>query len=63
MDSSGRRVELVELVDGIHRQLLELSNVVLATHMVLPGGTQPLWGTVRNRRADRTGAAQNGEGV
>ena len=63
VDASGRRVELVELVDGIHRQLLELSNVVLATHMVLPGGTQPLWGTVRNRRADRTVAAQNGEGV
>jgi len=27
--------------------------VVLATHMVLPGGTQPLWGTVRGNRTQR----------
>ncbi|RRQ28847.1 hypothetical protein DK926_06025 [Rhodococcus sp. Eu-32] len=45
VDASGVRTELVELVDGIHAQLEELSVVVLATHMVLPGGTQPLWGS------------------
>ncbi|SNS23383.1 circularly permuted type 2 ATP-grasp protein [Rhodococcoides kyotonense] len=56
VDASGRRAELIELVDGIHTQLEELSSVVLSTHMVLPGGTQPLWGSVGRRRvraADR----------
>ncbi|MBY6409937.1 circularly permuted type 2 ATP-grasp protein [Rhodococcus sp. BP-252] len=45
VDASGVRTELVELLDGIHAQLEQLSVVVLATHMVLPGGTQPLWGS------------------
>ncbi|CCQ16617.1 putative uncharacterized protein [Rhodococcus sp. AW25M09] len=45
VDADGRRVELIELVDGIHDSLEELSRVVLATHMSLPGGTQPLWGS------------------
>ncbi|WP_037181330.1 circularly permuted type 2 ATP-grasp protein [Rhodococcoides fascians] len=53
VDASGRRVDLVELVDGIHDQLEELSRVVLATHMVLPGGTQPLWGTVGGNLSQR----------
>lgn len=60
VDASGRRVELVELVDGIHTQLEELSRVVLATHMVLPGGTQPLWGTSGRRQKQRTGT-RNGD--
>lgn len=49
VDATGRRVELIELVDGIHESLEELSRVVLATHMSLPGGTQPLWGSVGAR--------------
>jgi hypothetical protein len=49
VDATGRRVELIELVDGIHDSLEELSRVVLATHMSLPGGTQPLWGSVGAR--------------
>lgn len=60
VDASGRRVELIELVDGIHRQLEELSRVVLATHMVLPGGTQPLWGTV-GRRQKQWNGTKNGD--
>jgi len=49
VDATGRRVELIDLVDGIHDSLEELSRVVLATHMSLPGGTQPLWGSVGAR--------------
>lgn len=68
VDSSGRRVELVELVDDIHGQLEELSRVILATHMVLPGGTQPLWGAVGSRQSQRSGQSRtdelrNGEGA
>lgn len=51
VDASGQRLELVDLVDTIHARLLELSRLVLAKHMVLPGGTQPLWGTVGDTRA------------
>lgn len=60
VDPSGRRVELVELVDGIHAQLEDLSRVILATHMVLPGGTQPLWGTAGRRPNQRAGTSHNG---
>ncbi|MGV8874213.1 MAG: circularly permuted type 2 ATP-grasp protein [Rhodococcus sp. (in: high G+C Gram-positive bacteria)] len=52
VDANGRRVELIELVDGIHDSLEELSRVVLATHMSLPGGTQPLWGSSNIRLAN-----------
>ncbi|WP_179278377.1 circularly permuted type 2 ATP-grasp protein [Rhodococcus sp. 15-649-2-2] len=52
VDANGRRVDLIELVDGIHDSLEELSRVVLATHMSLPGGTQPLWGSSNIRTAN-----------
>ena len=62
VDSSGRRVELMELLDGVHTQLLDLAGVVQATHMVLPGGTQPLSGAVGRLRTGRRGSAGNGQG-
>ncbi|WP_072801928.1 circularly permuted type 2 ATP-grasp protein [Rhodococcoides yunnanense] len=63
VDASGRRIDLLDLVDGIHAQLEELSRVILATHMVLPGGTQPLWGTVGRRAIPRTIGSTNGDGA
>lgn len=63
VDSSGRRVDLIELVDGIHGQLEELSRVILATHMVLPGGTQPLWGTTSMRQKQRSAGSRNGDSL
>lgn len=53
VDADGRRAELIDLVDGIHDSLEELSRVVLATHMSLPGGTQPLWGSSNARSGVR----------
>ncbi|MGA9870740.1 MAG: circularly permuted type 2 ATP-grasp protein [Rhodococcus sp. (in: high G+C Gram-positive bacteria)] len=61
VDPSGRRVTLVDLVDGIHDRLEELSRVVLATHMVLPGETQPLWGTAGRRRSPRGANSRKGD--
>ncbi len=60
VDSTGTRTKLVGLVDAVHTQLLDLSRVVLATHMVLPGGTQPLSGTIGRPRTGRITAEQDG---
>jgi uncharacterized circularly permuted ATP-grasp superfamily protein/uncharacterized alpha-E superfamily protein len=38
------RAELTDLLGGIHRELRELSRVITATHLSLPGGMQHLWG-------------------
>jgi hypothetical protein len=43
------RGELVDLLDGMHRDLRELSVVITATHLSLPGGMQPLWGPDQRR--------------
>jgi uncharacterized alpha-E superfamily protein len=43
-DADGRRAVLGDLLDGIHRDLRELSAVITATHLSLPGGMQHLWG-------------------
>ncbi|HEY6646396.1 MAG TPA: circularly permuted type 2 ATP-grasp protein [Mycobacterium sp.] len=40
----GRRAELADLLNGMHRDLRELSGVITATHLSLPGGMQHLWG-------------------
>ncbi|HEX3287825.1 MAG TPA: circularly permuted type 2 ATP-grasp protein [Mycobacterium sp.] len=40
----GRRAELAELLDGLHADLRDLSDVITTTHLALPGGMQPLWG-------------------
>jgi uncharacterized circularly permuted ATP-grasp superfamily protein/uncharacterized alpha-E superfamily protein len=40
----GRRADLADLLDGMHGDLRELSRVITATHLSLPGGMQHLWG-------------------
>jgi uncharacterized alpha-E superfamily protein len=45
----GTRGELDGLLAGIHRDLRELSGVITATHLSLPGGMQPLWGPDERR--------------
>ncbi|RAV15666.1 hypothetical protein DQP55_05780 [Mycolicibacterium sp. GF69] len=45
----GRRAELADLLDGMHRDLRELGNVITATHLSLPGGMQHLWGRDERR--------------
>ena len=45
----GRRGELADLLDGLHADLRELSGVITATHLSLPGGMQPLWGPDERR--------------
>ncbi len=45
----GERAELTELLDGMHGGLRELSGVITATHLSLPGVMQPLWGPDRRR--------------
>jgi uncharacterized circularly permuted ATP-grasp superfamily protein/uncharacterized alpha-E superfamily protein len=44
VSGEGTRVELAELLDAMHRDLCELSNVIIATHLSLPGGMQHIWG-------------------
>jgi uncharacterized alpha-E superfamily protein len=45
----GRRGELAALLDGLHKDLRDLSGVITATHLSLPGGMQPLWGPDERR--------------
>ena len=45
----GRRAELADLLDGMHSDLRELSGVITATKLSLPGGMQPLWGPDERR--------------
>jgi uncharacterized alpha-E superfamily protein len=47
--ADGIRGELAELLDGLHADLRELSGVITATHLSLPGGMQPLWGPDERR--------------
>jgi len=47
--ADGTRAELVDLLDGMHRDLRELSGVITATHLSLPGGMQHLWGADERR--------------
>lgn len=42
--ADGSRGELADLLNGLHRDLRDLSNVITAAHLSLPGGMQPLWG-------------------
>ena len=48
-DANGTRVELVELLDGMHADLRNLSVVITSTHLSLPGEMQPLWGPDERR--------------
>ena len=45
--ADGTRAELADLLDGMHADLRELSGLITATHLSLPGGMQPLWGPDR----------------
>ncbi len=45
----GRRADLANLLDELHAELRELSGVITATHLSLPGGMQPLWGPDERR--------------
>ena len=45
----GTRAELADLLDGMHSDLRDLSGVITATHLSLPGGMQPLWGPDERR--------------
>ncbi|MBI3227533.1 MAG: circularly permuted type 2 ATP-grasp protein [Mycolicibacterium cosmeticum] len=47
--ADGTRTELAELLDGIHAGLRELSTVITASHLALPGDMQPLWGPDERR--------------
>lgn len=45
----GTRAVLAELLDGMHRDLRELSGLITATHLSLRGVMQPLWGPDERR--------------
>lgn len=47
--TDGTRAELDGLLNGIHADLRELSRLITATHLSLPGGMQPLWGPDERR--------------
>jgi len=49
VNATGARDELDGLLAGTHRDLRELSGVITATHLSLPGGMQPLWGPDERR--------------
>ncbi|MBU3749216.1 MAG: hypothetical protein FGM52_01980 [Mycobacterium sp.] len=48
-DAAGRRTELHALLDSMHGGLLDLSDVITATQLSLPGDMQPLWGPDQRR--------------
>ena len=48
-DGEGLRVDLDELLGGIHAALRELSDVITRTQLSLPGEMQPLWGPNQRR--------------
>ena len=45
----GQRAELAGLLDGIHADLRELSDLITATHFALPSSMLPLWGPDERR--------------
>jgi uncharacterized circularly permuted ATP-grasp superfamily protein/uncharacterized alpha-E superfamily protein len=45
----GTRAVLAKLLDGMHRDLRELSGLITATHLSLRGVMQPLWGPDERR--------------
>jgi uncharacterized circularly permuted ATP-grasp superfamily protein/uncharacterized alpha-E superfamily protein len=49
VSGAGRRIELAGLLDGMHRDLRELSGVITATHLSLPGEMQQLGGSGERR--------------
>ncbi|WP_192720738.1 circularly permuted type 2 ATP-grasp protein [Mycobacterium sp. OAS707] len=49
VSADGTRAELTDLLNRMHRDLRELSGVITATHLSLPGGMQHLWGADERR--------------
>ncbi|WP_099039670.1 circularly permuted type 2 ATP-grasp protein [Mycobacterium neglectum] len=47
--ADGRRADLTSLLSDMHADLRDLSRVITATHLSLPGGMQPLWGPDERR--------------
>ncbi len=47
--ADGSREELEKLLSGLHTALRDLSDVITATHLALPGDMQPLWGPHERR--------------
>jgi uncharacterized circularly permuted ATP-grasp superfamily protein/uncharacterized alpha-E superfamily protein len=45
----GTRAALTNLLTAMHSDLRDLSGVIAATHLSLPGGMQPLWGPAERR--------------
>lgn len=45
----GSRQELADLLDAIHADLRELSELIRSAHLALPSGMQPLWGPDQRR--------------
>lgn len=49
VNEDGKRSELAELLSTIHTELRDLSDIITATQLTLPGGMQPLWGPDERR--------------
>ncbi|MGW0158563.1 circularly permuted type 2 ATP-grasp protein [Mycobacterium sp. NPDC003323] len=47
--TGGTRTELADLLDGLHADLRELSDLITTAHLSLPTGMQPLWGPDERR--------------
>jgi uncharacterized circularly permuted ATP-grasp superfamily protein/uncharacterized alpha-E superfamily protein len=45
----GRRADFADLLDALHSDLRDLSRVITATHLSVPGEMQPLWGPAERR--------------
>ncbi|WP_082393628.1 circularly permuted type 2 ATP-grasp protein [Nocardia arizonensis] len=46
-DAAGKRVELADLLEGVHLRLRKVSESFETTKLSLPVGIQPLWGSTR----------------
>ena len=62
--ADGTRADLADLLDGMHANLRDLSKLITATHLSLPGGMQPAVGTGERRATGggRAGRAQDPAG-
>ncbi|MGV0805030.1 circularly permuted type 2 ATP-grasp protein [Mycolicibacterium setense] len=49
VDEDGTRAKLAGLLEGVHAGLRDLSGVITAAHLSLPGAMQPLWGPDERR--------------
>ena len=49
LDAHGKRIELDNLLRAMHAALRDLSDIITATQLSLPGDMQPLWGPDQRR--------------